>query len=131
MHFLNIIYNKICISTLVEMSRQPEPVILFYSSVAPRVYFKQKNESDHRNRLGKGKGRQKCLQVANRKKKLGQQSFRKAANTFVNKQRLPWNNLHVCLSSGGAMWSSGLTNGESRSWFSVLPLTSCSVLEWP
>lgn len=45
-------------------------VYLFYSSVAPRIHFKQKNESDNRTRLAKGKGRQTYLQVANMKKEM-------------------------------------------------------------
>ena len=112
-------------------SRQPGTChfIPFHSLVAPRIHFKWKSKSCHINRWGKGKGRQKCLQVANRKKKLGQQGFRKAANTFVNKQRLPWSNPHVCLCSDGAMWSSGLTNWESSAWvLSFLLQTYCSVL---
>lgn len=105
--------------------------ILSYSSVAPGVHFKQKNENDHRNRLGRGKGRQKCLQVANRKKKWGHQGLRKAAHTFINKQRVPWNNLHVCLCSYGAMWSSGLTNWESRAWVLRLASDELFCTAWP
>ena len=86
-------------------------VYLFYSSVAPRIHFKQKNESDNRTRLAKGKGRQKCLQVANRKKEMRTTGLRKGC-THISKQteRLPGNNPDVCLCTDGAdgtMCSSG------------------------
>lgn len=72
MHFL----TKLCMH-LLPANLELVIFFLFYSSVAPRIHFKQKNECDHRYRLGKGKGTETCLQVANRKKKLGQQGFQK------------------------------------------------------
>lgn len=43
------------------------------------IYFKQKRENDHRNRLGQGKGKKSCSRSINRKMKLGQLGLCSAA----------------------------------------------------